>query len=332
MKRAIAIVVLVLCTCAPSDGSTLFSIRTDGALLTLEPSDGTVLTTVPITLAGESVLNGNGLAVAPSGTLWGLLNLADQVGRELVTIDPSDGVATSIGNTGGNFAGLAFDDAGTLYGVTGVGTVPPATLYTIDMTTAAPESVLALSNAGGHAIAFNPVDGLFYHATGGTLEKVDVDLSTITPVPTSGHPWFTAQAMAWAGGGDFLLVANFGLYLNLTTTGVADSIGTTAASKGLAFHPGGTAAPPMAAAALDLHAWPNPYRGGTLRVRAEHAGATPDLEVFDVAGRLVRVLRHDGTWDWDGRDAQGRAVRSGAYFLRVRGQDAARSARIVVIR
>jgi hypothetical protein len=69
-----------------------------------------------------------------------------------------------------------------------------------------------------------------------------------------------------------------------------------------------------------------------LRVRAEHAGATPDLEVFDVAGRLVRVLRHDGTWDWDGRDAQGRAVRSGAYFLRVRGQDAARSARIVVIR
>jgi hypothetical protein len=334
MQRAIAIAVLLSFTPALGSGWTLYSIRTDGALLVLQPADGTVLSSQPITLAGETVLNGNGLAYEPSsGTMWGLLTLSGQVGRELVTIDP-EGVATSIGNTGRNFAGLAFDDAGTLYGLTGTGTIPPATLYTLDMTTAASESVLALTNLGGHAIAFHPDDGLLYHATGGALEKVDVDLSTITPVPTSGHPWFSAQGMTYyEGSAGLLLVANFGLYLSLTITGVADSLGTTAASKGLATVPSPGAAPLQDVRALELRAWPNPYRGGTLRASLTRAGAeVADLEVFDVSGRLVRVLGRDGGWTWDGQDAQGRAVPSGSYFLRLRAKDAVESARIVILR
>ena len=42
----------------------------------------------------------NGLAVNPAdGTLWAILKLSGQSGRELVTLNPTTGVATSIGNT-----------------------------------------------------------------------------------------------------------------------------------------------------------------------------------------------------------------------------------------
>lgn len=338
-RRALAVTALALCPSAREAGAALYSIRTDGALLTIEPSNGAVLSSVPITVAGDSVVNGNGLASASTGTLWGLLTLFGQPGRELVTIDPSNGVATRIGDTGNFFSALAFDGSGTLYGLTGFAAIQPAILYRLDTTTAAAESVLALTSAGGHAIAFDHDDGLLYHATGGLLEKVDLDLATITPVPTSGYPWFSAQGMTYTAGGSFLFTANFGLYLNLTSSGFADSLGTTAPSKGLAFSPVGTGAP-LSAHARELHAWPNPLRGGTLRVSSAHLdGETPDLAIHDVTGRLVRLLRasataspRDATWRWDGRDDRGRAVPSGAYFVRPRGEDASGSARIVVLR
>jgi hypothetical protein len=337
--RAFVIAVLAACCPARDAGAQLLSIGTDGSLLTIEPSDGTVLSSVPITLAGDSVASGNGLAAGPEGMLFGLLTLAGQVGRELVTIEPSTGVATSIGNTGRLFAALALDESITLYGLTGTGGLPPATLYRIDMGTAASESLLALTNAGGHAMAFNPDDGLFYHATGGLLETVEIFSSTITPVSTSGYPWFSSQGMTYGGEGTFLLAANFGLYLSLTTSGVADSLGTTAPSKGLAFPTGAGASPPSARL-RELRAWPNPLREGTLCVHgARSDGVASALEVYDAAGRLVRALGPfapastlEDTWTWDGRDGRGRAVPAGVYFVRLRSPDAAETARIVVLR
>ena len=51
----------------------------------------------------------NYLATHPTtGELWALLKLAGQNGRELVIIDPGTGAATSVGDTGDRFAGLAF--------------------------------------------------------------------------------------------------------------------------------------------------------------------------------------------------------------------------------
>lgn len=61
---------------------------------------------VTITLTGEVVEGGNGIAQHPvTPALYGLLKLTGQSGRELATIDPSTGVATSIGDTGDRFAG-----------------------------------------------------------------------------------------------------------------------------------------------------------------------------------------------------------------------------------
>jgi len=73
-------------------------------------------------------------------------------------------------------------------------------------------------------------------------------------------------------------------------------------------------------AALDLSApWPNPANPATNVTFAAPAGATVELRVVDLRGRLVRrtevVADADGRgrWTFDGRDGAGRAVASGVY-------------------
>lgn len=68
---------------------------------------------------------------------------------------------------------------------------------------------------------------------------------------------------------------------------------------------------------------PNPFRGATsLRFAAARAGRYR-LEIFDVAGRLVRRLEDESPGAelravaWDGADARGRPVSSGTYLCRV---------------
>src|SRR5262249_8465041 len=113
-----------------------------------------------------------GLATHPiTGQLFALLKLNEQT-RELVTINPATGVASSVGNTGDRFAGLAFNSNGTLYAVIGdkkdsVEGLPPETLFTLNTFTAAPTQVLVLGRGNdGEALGFNPNDGLLYRASG----------------------------------------------------------------------------------------------------------------------------------------------------------------------
>ncbi|MFN8176935.1 MAG: FlgD immunoglobulin-like domain containing protein [bacterium] len=93
-----------------------------------------------------------------------------------------------------------------------------------------------------------------------------------------------------------------------------------------------------------IAAWPLPYRGGVMSVSFATASALGGgrargaLALYDVSGRLVRTLasgdfvagRQLATWD--GRDAGGRSVANGIYFLRSisGGQDA--SLKVVVAR
>ncbi|MBD3161767.1 MAG: hypothetical protein GF346_05840, partial [Candidatus Eisenbacteria bacterium] len=74
---------------------------------------------------------------------------------------------------------------------------------------------------------------------------------------------------------------------------------------------------------------PNPTAGPTLLlVRVEPRRAV-DVEIYDVAGRRVRVLDRLETAGlhrvpWDGRSEEGRAVAAGLYFARAGGGEAAR--------
>ena len=88
--------------------SILYSVsRDDDLLRVINPSTGSTISSVAITLAGRGVSFANGLATNPvTGELFALLKLDGQTGRQLVKINPFTGVATSIGDTGDQFAGI----------------------------------------------------------------------------------------------------------------------------------------------------------------------------------------------------------------------------------
>lgn len=84
--------------------------------------------------------------------------------------------------------------------------------------------------------------------------------------------------------------------------------------------------------------YPNPFASRTtVRFLAPRAGAY-SVEVFDVTGRLSRVIdgfASDAGWvetAWDGRDNAGAPVASGIYFLRVHAGGMMETRRALVIR
>lgn len=95
--------------------------------------------------------------------------------------------------------------------------------------------------------------------------------------------------------------------------------------------------PGAGAAALALHARPNPFLGRTAIAWSLPADADVDLAVFDVAGRRVRTLargvrtagRHEA--GWDGRDESGARVAPGVYLIRYRAGAEVTARRLVVL-
>jgi hypothetical protein len=100
----------------------------------------------------------------------------------------------------------------------------------------------------------------------------------------------------------------------------------------------GPAAVPPLAYKLHLSA-PNPFRSSTT-IRYEVPGSVEArLDVYDVSGRLVRMLLHGDPVQpglhqvtWDGRDEEGRRVATGVYFYRLRAGSFTRTGRMVVIK
>jgi hypothetical protein len=250
-------------------GPLLYSISSDDHLLrVVDRSNGDTISSVPITLAGRTVKVGNGLATHPvTRKLFALLTLDGQSGRQLVTINPATGVATSVGNTGDQFAGLAFNSSGTLFAVVGdkknsTGGATPETLFTLSTSNAAPTQVLVLGHGNdGEAIGFNPNDGLIYHASGNdtggvgclpfnssicseVFESINPNTLVVTNIPISGnYTPFTESYLEVTAlthiFGNVLFLADTGQNLyKITTAGVVTLVGSMDhVSKGLAFIP-----------------------------------------------------------------------------------------------
>jgi hypothetical protein len=81
---------------------------------------------------------------------------------------------------------------------------------------------------------------------------------------------------------------------------------------------------------LGVRLWPNPLRGAAqveLALPGSRFGdpAFADVRVLDARGRTVRVLSNGPAYrgktllSWDGRDANGRRLVPGAYFVRATG-------------
>lgn len=97
-----------------------------------------------------------------------------------------------------------------------------------------------------------------------------------------------------------------------------------------------TAAVPLAVAESGpFRAQPSITRSGTRFVFSRSLESPGRIEVFDVAGRLVRTLdasRGATSIDWDGRARDGRDLPAGVYLARLRDGESSRTARVVRIR
>jgi hypothetical protein len=196
-------------------GPELLSVSSRSAWLrTIDAADGSTMDRVVITLSGEIVLGSNGLARNPqTGTLYAILKLLGVSTRELVTLDPDTGVATSVGNTGDKFAAITFASDGTLYGMTGDGAAVPQALYTLSTVDAAPTFLTSFGApeegvTDGEALAFNPADGLLYRASGigppntaEIFETIEPGTLAVVNVPLSGFDYEELTALAKVGGG-----------------------------------------------------------------------------------------------------------------------------------
>jgi hypothetical protein len=89
---------------------------------------------------------------------------------------------------------------------------------------------------------------------------------------------------------------------------------------------GAPAAPPAG-----LRAAPTPFGRSTTLHAPNGAGI---LRIVDVSGRELRRITWPAgarSWSWDGRDAAGREVPSGVYWIELRGTGGSRSTRVVRI-
>lgn len=84
--------------------------------------------------------------------------------------------------------------------------------------------------------------------------------------------------------------------------------------------------------------FPNPMNGSVILRFTLERGASTQLRVYDVAGRLVRTL-HEGWLErgahhltWDGADAGGRPVASGFYLLQLRQGDEVMARKLTVVK
>lgn len=185
----------------------------DPVLKTIDPTDGSTITeaNVTITLAGFTVIGGTGLARHPrTETLYALLKVSGSSFRRLVTLDETTGIAIDIGDTVNRFAGMAFTADGTLYGITGDGGGIPESLFILSLVDASSTLVIELgAGSDGEKIAFNPTDGLIYHASGiGTpnhpngeiFETVDPGMLSVANVPLSGFDYEELTSLTYSDG------------------------------------------------------------------------------------------------------------------------------------
>ena len=190
-----------------ADPSGLPSLGSASLLFTLGADDRVVLWAYdPVSLdlvggsmlylPGEVIMRATALATNPvDGRLYAMVFLDGEDASELITLDTATGLAESIGSTEHLFASIAFDAAGTLYGVTRLDQegLDAGELYEIETDSGEATLVAELSGdfSANHAIAFHPSDGKLYHLWGcpAAMESVDIaNALAVTTISVSGVP------------------------------------------------------------------------------------------------------------------------------------------------
>jgi len=216
----------------PRNTTLLAVSENDVALRRIDAYGGRTLWCVPITMNGVSVTGASGIAENPvDGTLYAILNVLEASTSQLATVDGITGTATLIGDTGSRLEEITFlggRHGSTLYGVSADDApTSPEWLFTVNTDDATLTPVMGLGDGtDGESIAFHPLDGQIYHASGvgvpdvdRVFERVDVVAGTVTDVALSGAPYSEATAMAYLASGDLVLADSADRLYTITQSG-----------------------------------------------------------------------------------------------------------------
>jgi len=161
---------------------------------------------------------------------------------------------------------------------------------------------------------------VFLHGPGGFIVNVQPAAGTTIPVDASGM---------LAPGSYLVSVSVAGNAQNAPPDLMVPASGEWEVS----FLLGGSTAAPATAPEADLRVFPNPARGRSTISLAARTNAPVPVRVLDAAGRLVRSLEAaSGSVIWDTRDAAGRPVPAGVYFVTVRRDGHLETGRVTVLR
>lgn len=169
---------------------------TDDQLRIVDLDTLATIETHTVSVSGQTVSGCSGLAFEPgTGTLYILVRISGVPIPFLATYDINGDVTNIIGSTVLDFVGLSFSSSGDLYAISADDASIPSTLCTLDTTTGSPTDICNFVNGDmGEAIAFNPDDGLIYHASGtmNVIFETASDISVIpcgtTPISIAGSP------------------------------------------------------------------------------------------------------------------------------------------------
>jgi subtilisin family serine protease len=168
-----------------------------------------------------------------------------------------------------------------------------------------------------------------------TILGSDIGWCTVQPASGTVQPYNTANVTVAINAAQAALGSQAAV-LQVATNDAAQATSYTPVSLTvLAAAPVGSDVP------LELTlfgAVPNPFNPSTEIVFALPAAGQVRVRLYDVSGRLVRVLA-DGSLPagenrlrWDGNDDRGRALASGVYYLRVESADAVKGAALSLVR
>ena len=230
----------------PPPTTILYAVdKNSDVLRVLDRTDASTISEVTITLEGETVFGAQGLAIDPTtGKLWAVIKTEPGGGgsgeRQLVTINPASGVATFIGVLGDTYAGLEFNSAGTLYGLSGDGADVPESIFILSKTTGSATFVCGLGN-GSDGETFLNANGVWYHWSGKghtlpgsyIMETFDINSCATTNIPLDFSSAWDHEIIAGAYCSEFnqIIVAQEHTspttLLLVSTSGVATTIGVT---------------------------------------------------------------------------------------------------------
>ncbi len=192
----------------------------------VNPDTGVTISTVEVTVAGEDVQGGKGLAFNPvDGKLYALIKI-DGEGIQLATLDPLTGVATLIGDTGDKFQAIAFNSAGALFGAVADQGNDFNTLQSMSIVDASTTELCDLDGTSGRSLAFNPVDGFLYHYNvSDELQRI-VDTTTgagnscgVIDIPTTESSQFSTALTFRTQTGVFLMGEDGTNFFTLSAAG-----------------------------------------------------------------------------------------------------------------